>query len=97
MDLSNFSHEQLYQDYQTLNNSLHRILKDLGEIDLADLIIDENESSKSGTLSFYPEKTSELLSLSFQLLNMSEENIALSSDRAFTKMKNHVYRGKYSR
>lgn len=82
MDLSNFSHDRLYKDYQTLNKSLNKILKDLGEKQLADLIIDDSPSSKPESLSSYPEKTSELLSLSFQLLNMTEENVAAQYRRS---------------
>ncbi|WCL49166.1 phosphoenolpyruvate carboxylase [Leptospira sp. GIMC2001] len=80
MDKANFSQDRLYQDYQSLNKSLIKVLQDLGEKNLSSLIQDSNQPQDNP--STYPEKTSELLSLSFQLLNMTEENVAAQYRRS---------------
>lgn len=82
-NISNFSHDKLAQDYHSLQDRLASVLHGLGESGLSALLPKiQEESSSQDTALHIPEKTAELLSLSFQLLNMTEENAAAQYRRA---------------
>lgn len=75
-----FTHDKVQNDFNELLSRLRKVLESLGETSIAKLLNEDFIYSTESSLYSYPEleylpeKTSELLSLSFQLLNMVEEN-----------------------
>ncbi|MCC5814211.1 MAG: phosphoenolpyruvate carboxylase [Leptospira sp.] len=71
------SQDKLLQDYQSLLTRLRQVLESLGESNIAEILEQKSQLDRnSGESQYLPEKTAELLSLAFQLLNMTEENVA---------------------
>ncbi len=69
--------DKLHTDYNSLLERFKSVLQSLGELDILSVL--DRFPEKKDTIhkiQRLPEKTAELLSLSFQLLNMTEENTA---------------------
>lgn len=83
MDHDSFSFDKLNSDYISLLKNLRLVLERLGEKSITYLLpsLDENDKDLN-KVNHLPEKAVELLSLSFQLLNMSEENVAAQYRRS---------------
>lgn len=83
MEHDSFSFDKLNSDYISLLKNLRLVLERLGEKSITYLLpsLDENDKDLN-KVNHLPEKAVELLSLSFQLLNMSEENVAAQYRRS---------------
>lgn len=83
MDHDTFSFEKLNSDYTSLTRNLRIVLERLGEKSITHLLPTLSENEITSKLSSpLPDKAVELLSLSFQLLNMTEENVAAQYRRS---------------
>jgi phosphoenolpyruvate carboxylase len=88
MEHDSFSFDKLNSDYISLLKNLRLVLERLGEKSITYLLpsLDENDKDLN-KVNHLPEKAVELLSLSFQLLNMSEENVAAQYRRSIENSK----------
>lgn len=75
--------DNISTDFEYILDCFREVLEELGDKDLTDYLPYPGRtfSTHPEDLDRYPEKISELLSLSFQLLNMIEENVATAYRR----------------
>ncbi|MCC5877893.1 MAG: phosphoenolpyruvate carboxylase, partial [Candidatus Sumerlaeia bacterium] len=75
-----FAFQKIDQDYAFLINCLREVLIDLGKPALAEILTEEEITSKTSPPPS-PEDVMHILSISFQLLNLVEENVAAQTRR----------------
>ncbi|HKK75179.1 MAG TPA: phosphoenolpyruvate carboxylase [Saprospiraceae bacterium] len=73
--------QKIKDDFQWVQSRFHKVLRELGEEAIADSLAEEKPYLSKGDTSLQEDKFIQALSISFQLLNLVEENAAVQFRR----------------